>query len=228
MPSTTCFDFLRRHHHAGRVVRVAQIEEADLRGVLVGRIDHPRDVLAVILEQRQLDRVRLDVGGVLIHRAVGRVGADYLLAAHQERRADHLQHFARSRGEQDVLRLHAMMLGDRFDDVAIGIAVPVGVLPRAVHRLHHLLRRAPVVLVAGELDHAVVIRIVAAKSLRAGERLRENFGFGPQAQCADGCRDTTKKLAAGKLLPDVHRSAPKVEKCPHEGYLVRPNFASQS
>ena len=62
---------------------------------------------------------------------------------------------------------------------ASGFAVAVGVLPGAVHRLHDLLGRAPVVLVAGQLHVVVVDRFAAAELL--GTNLAEE-SLGPEAR----------------------------------------------
>ena len=131
---------------------------------------------------------------VLEHRGVGRIGADDLLAALQERRAHDLQHFAGSGGQQDVLGLHAVVLGNRLDDAAVRIAIAVRVFPRAVHGLHDGLGRAPVVLVARQLGEAVVVSVGAAKLCRAALR-EQRLGRGPEAQDAHGCGDPSKKAA---------------------------------
>ena len=194
--------FLGRHHDAGGVVRVAEVYEAKLAGVLVGGFDHHADVLAVVLGERQLDRLGLDVRRVLVHRRIRRVDAEHLLAALQERRPDDLQHFARPGGEQDVLGLDAMMVGDGLHDVAIRVAVPVRVLPRVGHRLHDRLGRSPVVLVARELREGVVLRVAALELCRAA--LREQPRRRPKPYGTHGRGDSCKESTARKVMPDVH------------------------
>ena len=192
-------------HHAGRVVRVAQVEQADRRRVLVGLADHRVEVLLVVLQQRHLDALGLDLGGVLVDRGVGRVGADDLLAAGQERLADDLEDLAGARSQQDVLGLDAVVRGDLLDDVAIRIAVAVGVLPGVVHRLHHVLRRSEVVLVAGQLGESVVLSLATTEL--GGLALREQLAARPQAESAHGRGDPSEKAPTRKWLPDVHESS---------------------
>ena len=191
--------------HAGRIIRVAQVEQPHRRGVLVGLADHRVEVLLVILQQRHLDALGLDVGGVLVDRGIGRIGADHLLAAEQERLADDLEDLAGTRGQQDVLGLDAVVRGDLLDDVAIRVAVAVGVLPGVVHRLHHVLGRAEVVLVAGQLGKGVVLGLAAPELRRAA--LGEQIASGAQAQGAHGSGDASEEPTARKRVPDVHESS---------------------
>jgi hypothetical protein len=223
MPLDDLLHFLRRHDRAGRVVRVAEVEEADVARVAVRGGDHAGDVLAVILEQRHLDRIRLDAGGVREDRAVGRVGAEDELAALQVGGADDVEHFTRAGGEQDVLALHAVVFGDRLDDVAVGVAVAVGVLEGVLHRLHHRRGRTPVVFVAGDLHVGVVDRFTAGELL--GAHLPEEAG-GLDAQRADGRGYTTEKPTTRKRMPDVHakpskRNLVEPEKCTRSSVRMR-------
>ncbi len=183
--------FVLGHDHAGRVVRVAEVHEPELLGVLVGGLDQHAHVLTVVLRQRQLDRGRLDAGRVLIHRAVRRLDAEHLLRGRPERGPDDVQDFARASREEDVLGLDAVMLGELLDDVAVRIAVPVGVLPGVVHRLHHVLRRTPAVLVAREVRHRVVVIRAATHARGVAGRartvlLREQINFTLRAEIPKG------------------------------------------
>jgi hypothetical protein len=63
-------DVLFRHDDAGRIVRIAQVHEAQIAIVRLDGPDHRRNVLRVIVPQRQLDGVGLDARRVLVHRAV--------------------------------------------------------------------------------------------------------------------------------------------------------------
>src|SRR6187431_3622324 len=103
------------------------------------------------------------------------------------------------------------MLGDHFDDVAIGVAVAVGVLPGAVHGVEDSLGWTVVVLVAGELHHLVVVRIRPSETLgRSGclsaRSLSEELGRVRQTHGADRGGDPTEELATRQLLPDVHET----------------------
>ena len=150
-------DFLLGDDHAGRVVRVAEVDEPDLAGALLRHVDDLVHVLAEVGRQRQLDRLGLDGRRVLVDRVVGRLDAEHLLAAEEERGADDLEHLAGAGGEHHVLRLDAVELRNRLLQAGARIAVAAGVLPGAFHRLHHRVGNAPVVLVAGELRHRVVL-----------------------------------------------------------------------
>ena len=115
-PSSSCLISCLVTIGAGGVVRVADVDEPELARVLLRRVDDHADVLAIVAGQRQLDRLRLDVRGVLIDRAVRGLDAEHLLAAEKEGRADDLQHLARARREHDVLRLDAVVLRDRLNE----------------------------------------------------------------------------------------------------------------
>ena len=198
--------FLLRHDDAGRVVRVAQIDQPDLARVIVRGLDHRRDVLAIVLAERQLDRGRLDARRVLVDRAVGRLDAEHLLAVLQERGADDVERFAGAGRQQDALILDAVMLRDFLEDVAVRVAVAVGVLPGVVHRLHHRLGRAVVVLVARQLRERVVVVHRAPgprRGTRGALRLREQVDVGPNPQVTDGGGDATDEIPAR----NTHRSS---------------------
>ena len=98
------------------------------------------------------------------------------------------------------------MFRDCLEDVAVGIAVPVGVLPGVVHRLHHRLGRAVVVLVARELRERVVV-VERAPGPRRGAggalRLREQVDLGPHPQITDGGGDAAHETPAR----NTHRSS---------------------
>ena len=212
-------DLLLRHDHPRGVVRVAEIEEADLAGVLVGQLDHLRDVLRVVGLEADLDRVGLDRRGVLVDRSVGRIATEDLLATQQEGGAGDVQNLARAGAEQDVLGLHAVMGGDRLHDVAVRIAIPVGVLPGVGHRLHHRVGDAEVVLIARELRHSVVLfgRHRPARTLCGhgrGAALSPQLRTGPRAEVPDRRCHPTHEIASRYVLGHSSSGNPSPRKIP--------------
>ncbi len=211
-----------RDDQAGRVVRVAQIHEPDLALMIVGGLDHRRDVLRVVLVERQLDRRRLDARGVLIDRAVRRLDTEHFLAAQQIRGADDVEDFTGAGAEQDVLGLDAVVLRDLGDQVAIRIPVAVRVLPGVVHRLHDRFRRPPAVLVAGEMRDRIVV-VVAAHPRHgvaggAGTVLGEQVRGRSEPQVPQCGGKTTKEIASGNVV--AHGSSDKSCR-PNRGILAR-------
>ena len=189
-------DFLGRDHCAGRVVRIAHVDEANFARVAVGRLDHRADVLPVILGQRDLNRIGLHVAGLLEHAGVGGADAQHLLARPEVGGGDHVETFTGAGGQQHVLALDAVVIGNDLDDVAVRVAVTVRVLERVLHGLHHRRRRSVVVLVARQLDEGVVL------SFSAGELcclpLREQFSSRTQAKGANGSGHASHKLTTRK------------------------------
>ena len=110
MPSRSCFTSSLRHHDAGRVVRVAEVDEADVAGVATWP---PRSSPACPADKSSssgsLIASALIAGRVLIHRAVRRARRRPLSSIQQEGRAHHLQNLAGAGAEQDVLGLHAVV-----------------------------------------------------------------------------------------------------------------------
>ena len=96
------------------------------------------------------DSIGLDARGLLIHGAIGRIAADNLFVAEQESCADNFENFARSRGQQNVFGLDAMMVRDCLRNSTIGISVAIRILHRILNCLHHGFRRAVWVLVVRE------------------------------------------------------------------------------
>ena len=142
--------------HAGRVVRVADVDQADIAVVALRDPDEIVDVLRVVGQQRPLDHVRVDPRCRAVDGGEGGFDADDLLLVPQEGDPRDPQRLARPRVHDDVAGPHAVVLGDLLVDVAVGVAVPVRVLPGRVHRLEHLLGRAVGVLVGCELGEVVV------------------------------------------------------------------------
>jgi len=200
-------DFLGGDDRAGRVVRVAHVDEADVARVAIRRLDHLADVLPVVLGQRDLNGVGLHVGRLLEDAGVRRADAQHLLPGPEIGRGHHVQALARPGGQQDVLAPDAVVIGNDLHDVAVRVAVAVGVLPGVVHGLHDRRWRAIVVLVAGQLDEGVVLGL-AARELR-GLPLREQFGIGTKTQGADGSGHSPYKLTTRKRRPDVHTPSRK-------------------
>ncbi len=85
-------------------------------------------------------------------------GSDPTIFRPSCRSAEHadVEDLARTGGDHDVLRRDVVMLRDGVDDVAVRVAVPVGILERLGHRLDDGVRRAVRVLVVRELGQRVV------------------------------------------------------------------------
>ncbi len=115
--------FLSGHRAASRVVRIAQIDESNFPVVPVRRVDECRNVLSVVVEKWDLDRVGVDAAGVAIDRSIRRFYAHDFLSMIQKGESNYFQNFCGSCTEQNVIPGHAMMLGDRRRDSAIGVVV---------------------------------------------------------------------------------------------------------
>ncbi len=186
----------------GGVVGAAEVHEPDIPVVVPDRRDGGGDVLPVIGEQGDLDLVGLEGGDVLVQHVVGHLGAHDLLVVHQESGTGHVEDFARARAQHDVFRRHAMMLGDRGDDVAVGIAVPVGVLEGVGHRLEDRVGGPVGILVAGELGHPVVL--VHAQPGPRGGPLGEEGSRGPEGEIPEQGGDAADEAPPRYLELHVH------------------------
>ena len=201
-------DLVLRDDAARRVIGVAQVHEPHLPVVLLRRPDHGRDVLAVIGEQRNTDRVaRLQVRRILVEDLVRRDGPDDLPAVLQERAAADIEDLPRSGRDQHVVRRDVVVLRDGLHHVAVGIAVAIRVLERPGHRLDHGFRRTVGVLVVGQLGERIVL---VRRPLLPGRRRRRPLGQqverGPDANRPDRGGDATDEGPTRDCQLDRHWS----------------------
>ena len=172
-----------RDEPARRVVRVAEVHEADVAMVLARRADHRRNVLPEVRQQRQLDDVGLERRRVRVEDVVRRIHADEQPSVLQERRAADVEDLAGARAEQNVLGLDAMMLRDLLGEATVRIPVAIGVLHGPRHCLHDGLGRPVRVLVVRELRVAVVVlfRAERRRLVHAAHAARPERGAGRHA-----------------------------------------------
>jgi hypothetical protein len=135
-----------------RVVRVGDEHQLGVRG---HRARHRLEVDAVVLQH---DHHADAACGLHDHRVHDerRVWHHGLVTRPEERVDDQLDQLVRSVPEHDVLRRHAVALGERLAQVvAAAVRVAVQVRQRLEDRLLHALRRRQRVLVRRELDRVV-------------------------------------------------------------------------
>src|SRR3970282_298069 len=91
--------------------------------VLLRGADHRGDVLPEVGQQRDADRVRLQVAGVLVEDLVGRIRPDDLLVVPHQGGAADVEDFTRTGSDHDLARAHAVVRCARPGDVVTRLDV---------------------------------------------------------------------------------------------------------
>src|SRR5581483_2173839 len=171
-------DLAGRVHRAGRVVRLADVDELRARR---DRGEQGVEVVRVVAQRDGVDGRAL-LRGVDHVAGEGRPAADDLVAGIERRLAEHVDAAVGAGADRDLVHRDAVAGGERLvQPVRAAVRVPVQALGRAGERLASGRERPERALVRGELDHALEPELALhVLDGLAGLIRRQGFDAGPE------------------------------------------------